>query len=712
MRARYPDSDGYVHRDGVEVFYEVYGAGDPTVLLLPTWSIIHSRRWKMQIPYLARHFRVLTFDGRGNGRSDRPATAEAYADTEFVADALAVMDQTGTDRAVVVGISMGAGYALRLAAEHPERVLGAVLIGPAVGLADPFPGRTTYRFDDTLDTEEGWAKYNAHYWRRDWRGFTEFFFAQVFSEPHSTRQIEDCLLWASETDGETIVTAEGAAYLEAPARARRRRTMGRPFALDLAAMVRCACLVVHGTDDRVIHVSGGRNLAGALGAPFVEFEGSGHCPDARDPIRFNLLFREFVGELTASASVPERRWTRSLVRPRRALLLSSPIGLGHARRDAAIAQELRAARPDIQIEWLAQDPVTRVLVEAGERIHPASSALASESLHFVTEAGEHDLNAFEAIRRMDEILVANFMVFQDLLEAEHFDLVVGDEAWDVDHFLHENPELKRTAFVWMTDFVGWLPMPEGGEREAFLTADYNAEMLEHIARFPRLRDRSIFVGNPEDLVPDSFGPGLPGIREWTEAHYDFAGYVTGFDPRELDREAVREELGYGPDERVCIVTVGGSGVGEHLLRRVIASYPETKRAVPALRMVVVAGPRIDPSSLPRHEGLEVHGYVDRLYRRLAVCDTAVIQGGLTTAMELTAARVPFLYFPLRHHFEQNIHVRHRLDRYRSGRCMDYTTSDPDAIAAAIAGELVNPADPLPVESGGAARAAALISELI
>ena len=77
-RARYPDEEGYVERDGVRSFYEVYGEGEPTVLLMPTWSIVHSRHWKMQIPYLARHCRVVTFDGRGNGRSDRPSEPDAY----------------------------------------------------------------------------------------------------------------------------------------------------------------------------------------------------------------------------------------------------------------------------------------------------------------------------------------------------------------------------------------------------------------------------------------------------------------------------------------------------------------------------------------------------------------------------------------------------------------------------------------------------------
>jgi predicted glycosyltransferase len=411
---------------------------------------------------------------------------------------------------------------------------------------------------------------------------------------------------------------------------------------------------------------------------------------------------------------PFRVWTRSLARRRRALYLSSPIGLGHAQRDIAIADELRTLRPDLEIDWLAQHPVTTVLEGRGERIHPLSAELASESAHIAAESSGHDLNAFQAIRRMDEILVANFMVFHDAVEQSEYDLVIGDEAWDVDYFLHENPELKRTAFAWMTDFVGWLPMPDGGDREAFLTADYNAEMIEHVERFPRLRDRAIFVGEPDDIVPDDFGPGLPSIRSWTEQHYEFAGYVTGFDPGPLAerRDEARAELGYRPDERVVIVTVGGSGVGEALLRRVVAAWPEAARRVPGLRMIVVAGPRIEPESLGAPAGVEVRGYVPELYKHLAVCDLAVVQGGLTTTMELTAARRPFLYFPLANHFEQNRHVRHRLDRYGAGRCMDYATSDPDAIAEAIATEIDRPVEYGAVDPSGARRAAELIAPLV
>ena len=695
-RARYPDEEGYVERDGVRVFYEVYGEGEPTILLLPTWSIIHSRHWKAQIPYLARHARVVTFDGRGNGRSDRPTAVEAYAEREYAADALAVMDATGTERAVLVGLSAGVLWGVLLAAEHPERVEGAAFIGAAPPFAQHL-ARSKTPFDEPLESYEGWAKFNRHYWLENYRDFLEFFFGQVFTEPHSTKQIEDCVGWGLDTTPETLALTSLGRVL------RDRDEFAR-----LCRRISCPVLVVHGTDDAVRPFVGAEELADVTGGTLVALEGSGHCPHARDPVSVNLLLRDFAAPPPAPA-----RWTRGRRRAKRALYLSSPIGLGHARRDVAIARELRRLHPDVEIEWLAQHPVTAALDAAGETVHPASRELSNESHHIESESAEHDLHCFQAWRRMDEILVANYMVFHDLVTERDYDLWIADEGWEIDYYLHENPDHKRAAYVWLTDFVGWIPMPDGGEHEEFLTADYNAEMIEHIDRFPRVRDRAIFVGNPEDIVPDSFGPDLPAIADWTGQHFDFAGYVTGFDPAELgDRERLRAELGYRPDEQVCIVTVGGSGVGRSLLERVMAAFPEAKRNVPQLRMVVVAGPRIDPASLPQHDGLEIRAYVPDLYRHLAACDLAVVQGGLTTSMELTANRRPFLYFPLRHHFEQNTHVRHRLDRYGAGRRMDFETSTPETIAQAIAEEIGRDVDYRPVETDGAAIAAARIAELL
>jgi pimeloyl-ACP methyl ester carboxylesterase/predicted glycosyltransferase len=704
-RARYPDSGGYVEREGVKTFFEVYGEGAPTIVLLPTWSIIHSRAWKLQIPYLARHFRVVTFDGRGNGKSDRPREPEAYVEQEYADDALAVMDATRTDRAVLVSLSRGIERSMLLAAAHPERVAGMVAISPALPLPPAAPRADAEEvFKRRHDTYEGWGKWNRHYWLENYEDFVEFFFSQVFTEPHSTKQREDAVGWALETDPETLIATQLAPRLPDEASVR-----------ELTARIECPVLVVHGADDAVRPHDSGARFAELIGGALVSLEGSGHNPQARDPVKVNLLVRGFVEHTHATrpADLTPPVWTRGRSRRKRALYISSPIGLGHAQRDVAIAKELRALHPDLEIDWLAQHPVTKVLEAEGERIHPASAHLANESRHIESESAEHDLHCFQAWRRMDEILAANFMVFHDLTEREQYDLWIGDEAWDIDYYLHENPELKRAAYVWLTDFVGWLPMENGGEHEAYLTADYNAEMIEHIARYRRVRDRALFVGNPDDIVPEKFGPELPAIRDWTEQHFDFAGYVTGFDPAQFaDREKLRHDLGYAPDEQVCIVTVGGSGVGGHLLRRVIDGFGEAKRLVPELRMIVVTGPRIDPATLPRAQGLEIRTYVHNLYRHLAACDLAVVQGGLTTAMELTANQRPFLYFPLRHHFEQNLHVRHRLERYRAGRCMDFELDGSEAIATAIAEEIGRAVHYRPVEADGAARAAAAIAELL
>ncbi len=707
MRARDPDHDGFAEQGGVKLHFEVFGDGEPAVVLVPASPITHSREWKAQVPDLARLTRVVTYDGRGNGRSDRPTVPEAYTDRQNVDDALAVMQAAEVDRAVLVTHCHSARWGFTLAAEHPERVQGIVAIAPGIPfLTPPHPHGPVVADNFELEAEhyEGWRLCNRHHWLAGgYREWAEFFFTAQLPEPHSTKPIEDTVAWAMETSVDVMLSshdAGGVIPADLEAAERLCRQIGVPV------------LVIHGDQDICQPVARGERVAELTGGDLLRMEGSGHQPHGRDPVRVNLALRNFVD--TVRPFTPKVvRWTRGRSRTPRVLYLSSPIGLGHARRDLAVAEELRKLAPDAEVDWLAQDPVTRVLEAAGERVHPASRHLASESSHIEEAAGEHDLHAFQAIRDMDEILVANYMVFHDVVRERDYDLVVGDEAWEVDHFLHENPELKRSAFAWFTDFVGWLPMPEGGSDEVALTTDYNAEMIEHLARYPRLRDRSIFVGDPEDIVPERFGVGLPTIRQWTQEHFDFAGYVTGFDPTLLaDREAHRAELGYGPDELVCIVTVGGSGVGTHLLRRVIAAYPETKARVPALRMVVVAGPRIDPASLPGHDGLEVRSFVPRLYRHLGVCDLAVVQGGLTTCMELTASGRPFLYFPLQHHFEQTYHVAHRLDRYRAGRRMDFATSTPEGIADAIATEIGRETDYRPVASDGAARAASMLAELL
>jgi len=286
MRAREPDAEGHVDRDGVKLHYEVFGAGSPTLLLLPAWNVVNARFWKAQVPYLARHFRVVTYDGPGNGRSSRPLDPAPYSYEAEGRSAVAVLDDTGTDRSVLVSLSMGADWALWMAARHPERVLGSVFIGPSVALGEPEVPEGP-PFDEPYVSTEGWAKYNRHYWLDHFEDFLEFFFAQCFSERHSTKQIEDCVGWGLESTPEVLIAMEGAPR---PDEATVR---------GWCAASRCPVLVVHGDKDRISPLRSGRALAEATGGALVVVEGGGHIVLARDPVKVNLLIREFAGALAS-----------------------------------------------------------------------------------------------------------------------------------------------------------------------------------------------------------------------------------------------------------------------------------------------------------------------------------------------------------------------------------------------------------------------------
>jgi pimeloyl-ACP methyl ester carboxylesterase len=288
-RARYPDATGFVERDGVRSFYEVYGEGEPTVLLMPTWSIVHSRHWKMQIPYLARHCRVLTFDGRGNGRSDRPPDPEAYREEEYAEDAIAVLDATVTERAILVSLSRGAERSLLLAARHPERVARMVFLAPALPLPPAVPrSKAMQEFNEPRDEYTGWGTWNRHYWIEAYEDFLEFFFSQCLTEPHSTKPREDAVGWGLETDPATLITTQLAPRLRDEDEVRA-----------LLSRISCPILVIHGSDDAVRPCASAARLAELANADLVVLEGSGHFPQARDPVKVNLLLRAVIRSVVA-----------------------------------------------------------------------------------------------------------------------------------------------------------------------------------------------------------------------------------------------------------------------------------------------------------------------------------------------------------------------------------------------------------------------------
>lgn len=284
MRARLPDVEGHVERDGVRLGYEVHGDGRPTILLLPTWTIVHQRIWKLQVPFLARHHRVVTYDGPGNGTSDRVLDPARYSIDAEAEDAVAVLDATGSPDAVVVGVSMGGAYAARLAARHPDRVRAAVLIAPALALTPPLPERSRIRrrFDQPYPEEpQGWDRYNRAYWHDHYADFTEFFFGRAFHEPHSTKPREDAVAWASETTP-AVLTAEAA------------RPASDTSAERTLAAITCPVLVIHGTDDHVIPYATGVAAAERTGGELLSIAGGGHLPLVRDPVRIDLALHDFV----------------------------------------------------------------------------------------------------------------------------------------------------------------------------------------------------------------------------------------------------------------------------------------------------------------------------------------------------------------------------------------------------------------------------------
>lgn len=406
MRARLPDRDGFVEHRGVALGFEVFGDGTPTVVFLPTWRIVPSRLWRGQVAHLARHFRVVTFDGPGSGRSDRPLDPDAYEhEHEWMVEAIAeVMDATDTDSAVLVSTSKGPQWSLGFAVEHPDRVLGQVFMAPRLRFTDDLRAidHVSDTFHDEVSDPQGWQKFNAHHWRTDLEDFAQFFVGEVLPEPHSTRQREQCVQWALQTTPEVLTVPESGWEPD------------REMLVDWCDRLTTPVLVVHGSEDRLVPRSFSEALADATGGELVVLDGVGHSPQAREPVRVNLVLTDFVRRVSGSPP-PRATWSRAQRRPKRVLYVSSPIGLGHVRRDLATVDALRTHHPDVQVDWLAQHPVTRVLDDVGETVHPASRQLASESSHLESEAGEHDLHAFQAWRRMDEILLADFMVFHDVV---------------------------------------------------------------------------------------------------------------------------------------------------------------------------------------------------------------------------------------------------------------------------------------------------------
>jgi pimeloyl-ACP methyl ester carboxylesterase/UDP:flavonoid glycosyltransferase YjiC (YdhE family) len=681
----------YIARDGVRLFYQVTGRGDHDLFLLPQCQpVTYSRQWKNQVPYLSQYFRVVTMDLRGNGRSDRPPGGYDL-DTRYQ-DLLAVLAETVRSPFALVALSCAAMLAFRYAVDHPKRLSHLILLSGQYSESVPQP------FDEKV----------APVIRDDFASWRRRLFTRCLPEPHSLKGIEDSIAWSGETTPDVLVES--------------LRAIDGSNVYDLLPRVQVPTLVLHGTADKIVPYTHAEKLAAAIpGARLVTFEGAGHVLHGRHPVKVNHLVRDFVlGGGVSSHRIPATVEREIPPRParrttqRRILWLSSPIGLGHIQRDLAIARKLREIHPDATVDFLAADPADRVVEAWGERLHPATKRIVNETAHMEGWSGDHELHAFNALWDMDEIMAANFMTFADVVEREAYDLWVGDEGWDLDYFLHENPELKRAPYVFLTDFIGMLPMREEPASVEFKRAwERNAENIDHLRFHPDVRDLSIMVGDEEDVLDREFGPDLPNMREWSREHFRFSGYTYHFDPDDYrDKAALRQGLGFREDERVILVSAGGTRAGRSLLRKCAEAFSLVAPRVPDARMILVAGPRLDASDLPRHPRIDVRPFVPHLFRHHAAAHLAIVQGGLTTTMELAAVQTPFLYFPLRNHFEQHFHVARRLERLGAGVRMDYDRTGTEELGAAIVDHLSKPVQYRDAPAGGTERAARLIANLL
>lgn len=396
---------------------------------------------------------------------------------------------------------------------------------------------------------------------------------------------------------------------------------------------------------------------------------------------------------------------------KRVLFVSGSIGLGHIGRDLAIARELRKKLPELELSWLAASPADQLIRDAGEYLLPDAADCADASAIAEQSArGAHlslvryGFAALKAWRR-------NVAVLTRVTKRERFDLLIGDETYEIVLAYKRNPRLKTSPFVMIYDFVGFDSLSRN-PMEKLGVYFWNMAWVKGSRRPSRYVDLSLFIGDPEDVPDDSFGFMLPKRREWAKQRYRFVGNVLPFDPADYsDPARIRSRLGYGA-EPLLVCSIGGTAIGKQLLELCGKAYSILRKEIPDLRMVLVGGPRLAAGSLDVPRGVETRGYVPALYEHFAASDLAIVQGGATATLELTALRRPFLYFPIEGHCEQEIQVAARLARYNAGVKMALSRTTPEALARAVVANIGKKVAYAPIAADGAHQAAKLICGLL
>jgi UDP:flavonoid glycosyltransferase YjiC (YdhE family) len=393
------------------------------------------------------------------------------------------------------------------------------------------------------------------------------------------------------------------------------------------------------------------------------------------------------------------------------LFMSGSIGLGHITRDLAIARELRRRRADVRISWLAAPPADDVLTQAGERLCPEAGELVDENALAESLAEGSKLNLIKYAAGAKGHWSGNVEVLDRATRGREFDLIIGDETYEVMLAFRKDPSRKSCPFVMIYDFAGLDAMTRN-PLERLGVYIWNTKWARGYKRAHEYVDMSLFVGEERDIPDERFGFLLPNRRDWAKTQCKFVGYIPPFDPEQYtDTEKVRSRLGYGSSPTVTCA-IGGTAIGKELLELCGRAFPIAREKISDLRMVLVCGPRLAEDSLDVPEGVEVRGYVPCLHEHLAASDLAIVQGGGTVTLELTALRRPFIFFPIEGHCEQEVHVANRLARHGAGIKMIQSQTNPSLLADEIVRNIGRQVSFSSIPVDGARIAAELIADLL
>ena len=397
---------------------------------------------------------------------------------------------------------------------------------------------------------------------------------------------------------------------------------------------------------------------------------------------------------------------------KRILYISGSIGLGHVTRDVAIATQLRKQYPEVELSWLASHPAILLLKEAGQKLRPEADKYANVNIHAEKAAKGFGMNVLKYAFNEIKSLAHNVKIFKKIIRREKFDAVISDEAYELTMGLALKLIRLEVPYVMIYDFLGLDSMTNNPvEKLGVYISNQIWAKWDHKV-FSSGNNLALFAGEPDDVPDKGLGFLLPKRRDHARAHYKFTGYILPFDPAELfDKAKIRARLGYGR-ESLVVCSIGGTSIGKALLELCGQAYPIIRQKIPDLHMVLICGPRLSVESLKVPEAVEVRGYVPALYEHFAASDLAIVQGGGTATLELTALRRPFLYFPLANHCEQQIHVAGRLARHRAGVKAVFSQTTPAILADKVIVNLGREVNYPSIPVDGAQKAAQLIGALL